>query len=157
MRSSTETTKKKGGNMDKKTMVVGIMPLKDMRRYTMAIACGKHTPSPDEPKVWFESEKVLAQVLCAENKALLQMIIEREPQSISELAEMSGRVKGNLSRTLKKMQNLGLVVIQKNGKRHAPKAVATDFTIRTSIDKSHYPAWMLESDDEGDQRFMTRS
>jgi hypothetical protein len=42
----------------------------------MAIARGEYGPSPDEPKVWFQSPEALAQVLSAKNRALLALIVE---------------------------------------------------------------------------------
>ena len=47
------------------------------------------------------------------NRALLDLIIEAQPDSITELAELSGRAKGNLSRTLKTMERYGLVTLSK--------------------------------------------
>jgi predicted transcriptional regulator len=138
--------------MVRKKIVVGIMPLKKMREYTMAIACGKHNPGPDEPNVWFESEKAMAQVLSGENKALLRMILERKPQSITELAQLSGREKGNLSRTLKKMESLGLVIKEKVGKRHIYQTVATDFVIHTSIFDADHPFYLDTAESSESQR-----
>jgi predicted transcriptional regulator len=48
-------------------------------------------------------------VLSDKNRLLLDLIIERQPNSIAELETLSGRAKSNLSRTLKSMERFGLV------------------------------------------------
>jgi predicted transcriptional regulator len=55
----------------------------------------------------------LSQVLSDENRALLDVIRTARPASISELADITGRKQGNLSRTLKTMSRYGLVKMEK--------------------------------------------
>ena len=74
-----------------KTVKIGIMSQKEIRERTLAIARGEHTPRPDEPKIWFTSIRSLAEVLSDDNQVLLQIIMEKKPNSIRELSEMSGR------------------------------------------------------------------
>ena len=45
------------------------------------------------------SMKSLAEVLSDDNRALLHVIKDFQPKSISSLAELTGRKPGNLSRT----------------------------------------------------------
>lgn len=88
----------------------------------MAIARGEYVPSPDEPKVWFQSLETLAQVLSDRNRSLLALIAETKPASLSELAERSGRAKSNLSRTLRTMERYGLVHFEEGeGREVAPR------------------------------------
>lgn len=88
----------------------------------MAIARGEYVPSPDEPKVWFQSLETLAQVLSDKNRSLLALIAETKPASLSELAERSGRAKSNLSRTLRTMERYGLVHFEEGeGREVAPR------------------------------------
>jgi len=117
-----------------KTIKVGIMSRNKMREYTKAIAIGKHTPKRGEPKVWFSSMAVLSQVLSDSNRELLSLIAEQKPESISELAELSGRAQSSVSRTLKKMERLGLVNM-KRGKqgRLQPKVPYSDIVLDMSI------------------------
>ena len=84
-----------------KIIKIGIMSQKEIRERTLAIASGKYKPKSDEPKIWFTSIRSLAEVLSDSNQALLQVITEKKPASIRELAEMTGRQSSNLSRTLK--------------------------------------------------------
>ena len=57
----------------------------------LAIAKGEYKPKPGEPKVWFTSMKSLAEVLSDENRALLSVIKEAQPESIAGLAAITGR------------------------------------------------------------------
>jgi predicted transcriptional regulator len=84
-----------------KTLKVGIATLEQYKQRTLAIARGEYVPARDEPKVWFQSLETMAQVLSDKNRALLALIVKTKPQSLSELAEATGRAKSNLSRTLR--------------------------------------------------------
>jgi predicted transcriptional regulator len=95
----------------------------------LAIARGDYKPKPSEPKVWFTSMKSLAEVLSDDNRALLRVIAETEPESISALAQATGRKAGNLSRTLKTMSNYGIVDLKRERNLVRPVAKATEFRI----------------------------
>ena len=112
-----------------KAIVIGIMPQEKIRARMLAIACGELQPKPGEPKVWFTSMKSLAEVLSDENRALLRVITETKPESISALAEATGRKPGNLSRTLKTMSNYGIVEMRREKRHVRPIAKATVFRI----------------------------
>lgn len=106
------------------TLKVGIADFEEMKARTMRIARGEEKPAPDDPKVWFTSTESFAQVLSAGNRELLRVIAEKAPGSLEELAEITGRAKSNLSRTLKKMASYGLVRMESGeGRRLAPKVV----------------------------------
>lgn len=101
---------------------IGIASKDEMRARTLAIARGALKPRPDDPKVWFTSVESLAQVLSSRNKLLLELIRKARPESIRELAEISGRHEGNLSRTLRTMARYGLVRLSKaEGRRLVPE------------------------------------
>jgi predicted transcriptional regulator len=112
-----------------KAIVIGIMPQEKIRARMLAIARGEYKPKPGEPKVWFTSMKSLAEVLSDENRALLKVITETKPESISALAEATGRKPGNLSRTLKTMSNYGIVEMRREKRHVRPIAKATEFRI----------------------------
>ena len=112
-----------------KAIVIGIMPQDRIRERILAIARGEYKPKPNEPKIWFTSMRSLAEVLSDENRALLKVIQEAKPPSISTLAEMTGRKPGNLSRTLKTMSNYGLVEMKRENRHVRPIAKATEFRI----------------------------
>lgn len=112
-----------------KAVVVGILPQDRIRERMLAIARGEHKPKAGEPKVWFTSMRSLAEVLSDENRALLKVIKDIEPQSISTLAELTGRKPSNLSRTLKTMSHYGFVEMKRENRRVRPIAKATEFRI----------------------------
>ncbi len=96
-----------------KTLKIGIAGYDRMKARTMAIARGEHKPAKGEPTVWFTSIESFAKVLSQRNRELLEMIAREKPDSLTELAELAGRNKSNLSRTLKTMSRYGLVEFQK--------------------------------------------
>jgi len=119
--------------MAKKVVNIGIMSLENYKDRTMAIVRGEYKPGKNEPKIWFESFKVLGEVLNNGNQELLKTIIKHKPQSLKELAELSGRHTSNLSRSLKTMERIGLVELTRNGRKVRPTVVATDFRIEFGI------------------------
>ena len=112
-----------------KTIKIGILSQEEIRERTIAIACGAYKPKPGEPKIWFSSIKSLSQVLSDENQVLLKIILETEPESISELTEATGRKLSNLSRTLKTLENYGIVQLVKQGKSVKPIAKSIKFNV----------------------------
>lgn len=112
-----------------KPIFIGILSQEKIRERVLAIARGSYKPRPNEPKVWFTSMKSLAEVLSDENRALLHVIMETQPESISALAEVTGRKPSNLSRTLKTMSNYGIVELRRERNQVRPVAKATEFRI----------------------------
>jgi predicted transcriptional regulator len=104
------------------TLKVGIATYEEMKARTMAIARGDRRVAPGEPMVWFTSTESFAKVLSAGNRELLRVIAEKAPESLDELAALTGRAKSNLSRTLKTMEGYGLVRLERGERgRIAPK------------------------------------
>ncbi len=117
-----------------KQVKIGIMPLKEFQAYTKAIVTGKHKRKRGEPKIWFSSMASLAHVLSDQNRDLLSLIAEQQPESISELARLSNRSQSNLTRTLKKMESYGLVKLEigtRGSKR--PSVPYSDIVLDMSI------------------------
>ena len=117
-----------------KTLKIGIAGYDLMKARTMAIARGEYKPARGEPKVWFTSMESFAKVLSQHNCELLTLIARERPDSITELAKISGRNKSNLSRTLKTMAQYGLVEM-KRGRRGslAPRAPYDQVRIDVSL------------------------
>ncbi|WP_295504134.1 winged helix DNA-binding protein [Limnohabitans sp. Rim8] len=112
-----------------KVIKIGIAPQEKIRERMLAIAKGEIKPKASDPKVWFTSMRSLSQVLSDENRALLDVIRTSRPSSISELADITGRKQGNLSRTLKTMSRYGLVKMEKNDRSIRPIAQAEGYQI----------------------------
>lgn len=103
-------------------LFVGIASKEASKRRTIDIASGKRKPAPNEPRVWFTSLESLAKVLSHKNMLLLEMIRNSRPESIAELATISGRHKPNLTRTLRHMEDLGIVEFEtRPGGRKRPR------------------------------------
>lgn len=104
--------------------VVGIRTARKAR----TLPLGSSDPSPT---VWFDSWRQLAGVLSDENRKLLRMICEKEPRTVMELAELSGRAASNLSRTLRTLEGYGLVKLHRRPESRAvrPEALATEFLV----------------------------
>jgi predicted transcriptional regulator len=112
-----------------KVIKIGIASQESIRDRMLAIARGEVKVRPSDPKIWFTSMRSLSQVLSDENRALLDVIRSSKPVSISELAELTGRKQGNVSRTLKTMSNYGLVKMQKRDRALMPVACGDRFEI----------------------------
>lgn len=125
-----------------KTIKIGIMSQKEIRARTLAIAKGEYKPNPDEPKIWFTSIRSLAEVLSDDNRALLQIILEKKPHSIRELSELSGRQSSNLSRTLKKLSTYGFIKLEKINKTICPIVKAAHFNVVFDINKNKKLAYV---------------
>ena len=119
----------KGNQASMKTIVIGILPQEKIRERMLAIARGKYKPKASEPKIWFTSMRSMAEVLSDDNRALLKVIQEAKPQSISSLATITGRKPGNLSRTLKTMSNYGFVEMKRENRQVRPVVKGTAFRI----------------------------
>jgi len=119
--------------MKMKTIRVGIMSKQQYRQRTIDIAKGIYKPKKDEPKVWFESVKSMAQILSNENQNLLQVILDNHPKSLKELEELTGRAKSNLSRTLKTLERYGIVELHKQNNALVPEVKATQFKVEFGL------------------------
>lgn len=122
--------------MKSKILYVGIMSKADYIKRTISIAKGEYKPKEDEPKVWFESIKSLAQILSNENQELLKIIDEKHPRSLTELEVLSGRKKSNLSRTLRTLERYGIVELHKEKSNLIPTVQATDFRVEFGLNTS---------------------
>ncbi len=140
--------------MTKKTIKCGIMSRKDFMKRSIAIAKGEYKPKRGEPKVWFESLQTMAQVLSDENRNLLSTIIKEKPESIQSLAELTGRKKGNVSRTLKKMHQYGIVDFQVSNRAKKPIVNYTDFKLEVALNT--YPTFLLDDQKQYDVKSYKR-
>jgi len=91
-----------------------------LRDEMMAVALGER-PAPDYAgKQTFESVDALMRLLTPENRQLLAIIRDRKPQSVAELAEISGRAAPNLTRTLAKLEAVGFIHMETVERRKVP-------------------------------------
>lgn len=104
--------------------VIGVRPAKPVRRAV-------EDANNPTPTVWFASWRQLAGVLSDENRALLRLMQQKQPRTVLELAELSGRAASNLSRTLRKLEGYGLVKLHRSPDTRAvrPEALTTEFLV----------------------------
>lgn len=108
---------------------IGIMEDTLIKKHMLAVVSGKYKREPDEPKIWFTSLNALGQILSPDNLTLLRLIIEHEPETISELAALSNRQLSNLSVTLQTLSARRFVELVRTGRKVKPIALYTDFEI----------------------------
>ena len=77
----------------------------DMR----AVAKGQRRAPKDAGGISFNSAEAVVRLLTPENRQLLAVIRDSAPQSVQELADLTGRAQPNLTRTLAKLEAMGLV------------------------------------------------
>lgn len=80
----------------------------------------------------FNSVEALMRLLTPENRELLAAIRDRKPQSIAELAQITGRAAPNLTRTLAKLEAAGFVRMCMVDRRKVPTAAVSK--LRLEID-----------------------
>ncbi len=104
------------------TIRIGIASREEIKRRTIQIASGKLKRQPDDPRIWFTSLDAILKVLSDKNMLLLEMIRNSRPHSVTELAELSGQRESDLSRTLNKLEQFGLVEFEEAaGGKKAPR------------------------------------
>lgn len=79
--------------------------------------------------IWFDSLKSAASVLSKENQQLLKAIAKQEPQSVTELAALTGRAVSNVSRILKTLGKYNLVEMQSTKTTLSPKTIHQEFLV----------------------------
>lgn len=97
-----------------------IISHRDLRDEMAAVARGEKPAPAWAGTQTFDSMDALMRLLTPENRQLLALIRDRKPQSIAELAEMSGRAAPNLTRTLAKLETIGLVQMRTVERRKVP-------------------------------------
>ena len=97
-----------------------------------AVARGERLAPKDVGGTTFDSVEALLRLLTPQNRELLAIIRDKKPQSIAELAELTGRAQPNLTRTLGKLAAIGFVRLKNVDRRKVP--TTTVHSLRISID-----------------------
>ena len=120
--------------MKSRVLKVGIAPRQAAFQYIRDVVSGRRRRTSDDPDIWFSSVESFAKVLSERNRALLALIAEKHPDSIDALAEASGRAKSNLSRTLRTMENYGLVRLERGeGRKLRPVVTFARVELRLKL------------------------
>ncbi|EIO4563127.1 transcriptional regulator [Vibrio parahaemolyticus] len=108
---------------------IGIMSEGLIRRHMINVAAGNTTHNKHIPSLWFTSLDEASKLLCNENIELMILMSKEKPDSLSELAEISGHHIRELSRTLDDLSSKGFIQFEEKGSACRPIAVFTDFEI----------------------------
>lgn len=106
-----------------------IQSLRSLREEMRAVARGQRPAPADASIPSFNSVDALVRLLTPENRKLLAIIRDRKPQSVAELAEMTGRAQPNLTRTLAKLEGAGFIKLKTVGRRKAPSAAVKKIVV----------------------------
>jgi predicted transcriptional regulator len=106
-----------------------IQSLRSLREEMRAVARGQRPAPADAAMPSFNSVDALVRLLTPENRKLLAIIRDRKPQSVAELAEMTGRAQPNLTRTLAKLEGAGFIKLKTVGRRKAPSAAVKKIVV----------------------------
>jgi predicted transcriptional regulator len=106
-----------------------IQTLQSLREDMRAVARGERPASPDAGQPTFESVEALLRLLTPLNRQLLAIIRDRKPQSVTELAELTGRAQPNLTRTLAKLEGAGFITMKSVGRRKAPRVAVKKIVV----------------------------
>jgi predicted transcriptional regulator len=94
------------------------------------LAAAKGAPAPaNAGGLVVESGETLMRLLTPENRKLLRIIRDEQPESVAALARRTHRAEPNLARTLGKLEAAGLVTFRQDGKRRAPVTLARRFVV----------------------------
>ena len=110
-----------------------IQSLRELRDEMKAVVCGDRSPPAHANAPVYESADALMRLLTPENRKLLSLIAQKRPQSVASLALLCGRAESNLSRTLAKLQNAGIIRMDDGDGRAKVPTVAVH-TLRLEID-----------------------
>ena len=99
-----------------------IQNLRALREEVKAVARGERPAPAEAATMSFNSVAALMRLLTPENRRLLAVIRERQPQSIAELADLTGRAAPNVTRTLAKLEAAGFVTMKTVARRKVPTA-----------------------------------
>ncbi|MHB8370789.1 MAG: HVO_A0114 family putative DNA-binding protein [Leptospirales bacterium] len=103
-----------------------------LREEMKMVARGKKEAPKDADVMSVDSIEVLLRLLTPQNRELLAVIRDKKPQSIAELAKLTGRAQSNLTRTLGKLEAIGFVRLKSVERRKIP--TASVHSLRINID-----------------------
>jgi predicted transcriptional regulator len=102
--------------------------LNNLRAEMLSVARGERSAAA------LPAREVLGVLASAEHRELLQIIHVERPESVSRLAEISGRAQSNVSRSLQQLAKHGLIELVRNGREVRPNPIASTVSISLATD-----------------------
>jgi predicted transcriptional regulator len=122
--------------MKAKNVTMGIKSLreglKDFSDTFKAIQHGNQV-KPQPEGIYFTDFEAFRKAMTPQRFAILKMIREKHPDSISGLADMAGRNIKNVSEDVRALVNLGLVEISQAGTNKAPHLRYSKITVELAV------------------------
>ncbi len=113
---------------------IGIASYEQTKRRTIDIAAGRLKPGPEDPRIWLTSLSEVSRIFSKNTMLLLEIIKNSEPDSVADLAKIAKRKTSNVSRTLQRLQEFGLVELKEGpGRRRAPRVTFEDYLVEGSL------------------------
>jgi len=91
-----------------------------LREEMRAVARGEKKAPKGAGGLSLDSVEALLRLLTPQNRDLLAVIRDKKPQSIAELAALTGRAQPNITRTLGKLEAIGFVRFKTVERRKVP-------------------------------------
>lgn len=88
---------------------------------------------PQPPEYSFTSFEAFRKAMTPQRFALLKVIREKQPESIKELAGITGRDMKNISEDVKILLDMDLIEMEKHGKNKAPRLHYDGFRLEVAV------------------------
>ncbi|ELA9083715.1 HVO_A0114 family putative DNA-binding protein [Vibrio alginolyticus] len=108
---------------------IGVTSESLLRRHMISATSGNANHNKHIPTFWFTSLNEASKLLSNENIELMLLISREKPESLAELAEISGYNIRKLSRIIQSLSSKGFIQFEEKGNACRPIAVFTDFEI----------------------------
>jgi predicted transcriptional regulator len=89
--------------------------------------------TPEEPQYSFTSFEAFRKAMTPQRFALLKIIREKQPESIKELAAITGRDMKNISEDVKALVEMDLLELERHGKNKAPRLSYEGFRLEVAV------------------------
>lgn len=117
--------------MTTRTLNIGIASREFIHSRMTALAKGEIALKPDDPRIWFTSYEALARVFSRQNMMLIEILRQKDLESVTELAKEANREKTNVLRALKRLEEFEIVEFEGGkGGRRAPRLRYDQFVQR---------------------------
>jgi len=100
-----------------------VQSFSSLRAEMVSVARGERKAPSHAAEQSTHSADMIARLLTPENRSLMASIRAHNPASVAELAALTERAPSNLTRTLDKLEAVGLVHFELVGRRKAPRTV----------------------------------